>query len=79
MENSIYKMYDLVFEDIVQNYIECLNEDAEDNKEKLTLTESEKKKVAHKLIYNNDYLWETIHEIVDYEIGRIINNRKEEE
>ena len=79
MEKDILKMYDLVFEDIVQNYIECLNEDAEDNKDAKSITEEEKKEIAHNLIFKDEPLWEYIHETIYYEIRNIINNRKEEE
>ena len=75
--NDILKMYDLVFEDCVKCYLENLNDD-EEEEEKTTLTDREIKKIAHNLIYDNDYLWETINETIDYEIGRIIRERKKE-
>ena len=70
---DIYKMYDLVFEDIVQNYIECLNEDVEDNKDLFTLTEEEKKEIAYRLIHKDEPLWEYINETIYWEIKYMIS------
>lgn len=72
---DILKMYELVFKNEVQDYIESLNSDLEENEKALTLTEDEKDIIAHKLVFKNEYLWETIHEIIDYEIGYILNER----
>lgn len=66
---SMIDMYDLVFEDMVKCYLE--------NFDGLSLTESEIKEIAKKMIYKNEYLWETINEIIDYYIGNILNERKE--
>jgi hypothetical protein len=78
-DTDILKMYELVFKREVQDYIESLNSDLEVNKEYLTLTDDEKDIIAHKLVFKNDYLWQTIHETIDYEIGHILNERRGKE
>lgn len=72
IEKDILKMYDLVFEDCVKCVME--NFDEEELKEK-NLTDDEIKTIAHRLIYNNDYLWETINEIIYNEIDYAIEQR----
>ena len=72
---NVLKMYELVFKNEVQDYIESLNMDLEENEKALTLTEDEKDIIAHKLVFKNEYLWETIHETIDYEINYILKER----
>jgi hypothetical protein len=73
-KQDVDNMYNLVFQDMVQDYIESLNYDLVENKEYLTLTEQEKQKVAIKL-YRNEYLQDVINEIIDYNIGNILIER----
>lgn len=70
-ELNILGMYDLVFQDMVKCYLE----DFEENK--LSLTESEIKEIAYKMIYKNEYLWEIINETINNYIG-IIKEKEEE-
>ena len=51
------KMYQKVFEDMV----ECRLEDFDD----IELTKEQIKRIAYKMIYDNDYLWEQINDAVD--------------
>ena len=71
-EKNILEMYDLVFEDCVKCVME--NFDEEELEEK-NLTDDEIKTIAHRLIYKNDYLWETINEIIYNEIDYAIEQR----
>ncbi|MBR4486313.1 hypothetical protein IKS57_02995 [bacterium] len=65
-DKDILKMYDLVFEDIVKNYIE----DKEyDRQMKLNISESDIKSIAHNLIYKSEYLWEVINEHIYNELS----------
>lgn len=79
MESDILKMYDLVFQDMVQCYIENLNMDLEENQEYLTITEEEKKTIAYKMIYKNEYLWEIINDTIDTYINDILRERESKE
>ena len=81
---DILKMYDLVFQDIVKCYLEDFNceyeedeedeeyEEYEEEKEKINLTDSEIKEIAHKLIYKSEYMWETINEHISNYIKKYI-------
>ena len=44
--------------------------------EKTILNEEEIKKIAYKLIYKNDYIWEILNETIKDEIDNIIKERK---
>lgn len=80
-DKDILKMYDVVFEDIVKTYIEDFGYNYEN--EKLEITEEEKKNVikeiAHDLIYDAEYLWETIYEHIYYRLEDYIVENEEEE
>lgn len=76
MNNDILKMYDLVFEDIVKNYIEDIEYDRD---MKLNISENAIKKIAHDLIYNSDYLWEEIYSCINYELRDYSFYEEEEE
>lgn len=69
---SMIDMYNLVFEDMVKCYLENFEEN------ELSLTESEIKEIAYKMIYKNEYLWEIINETIDNYIGRILLEREKE-
>lgn len=56
------KMYDLVFTDIVKNYVDDYNYSSDD---KITITEEDIKEIAHKLIYKNEYIWQIINETIN--------------
>lgn len=56
------KMYDLVFTDIVKNYVDDYNYSSDD---KITITEEGIKEIAHKLIYKNEYIWQIINETIN--------------
>ena len=73
MEQDILKMYDVVFKDIVENYIEEHNEDTEDNK--IELTEEEIDTIVFNIINKREHLWSYIYETIDCEIGYIYNNK----
>lgn len=79
MESDILKMYDLVFQDMVQCYIENLNMDLEENKEYLKISEDDKKTIAYKMIYKNEYLWEIINDTIDTYIRDILRERESKE
>lgn len=64
-EINILDMYDLVFQDIVKSYLEDINYENED---KIILADNEIKKIAHKMIYKNEYIWEIINETIENEI-----------
>lgn len=73
MEQDILEMYDVVFKDIVKDYIADYNEAKEENK--IELTEEEIKTIVHNIIYDNDYLWGCIYETINCEIEYIYNKR----
>ena len=56
---EIYNMYDIVFKDIVESYIEVWEED-----NNIKLQDEDISYIANK-VGDNDYLWETIHEIIN--------------
>lgn len=56
------KMYDLVFTDIVKNYVDEYNYSSDD---KITIAEEDIKEIAHKLIYKNEYIWQVINETIN--------------
>ena len=72
-KKDILEMYDLVFQDMVQCYTEDMEEE-----DKVYLTEDEKKEIAKKMIYKNEYLWEIINSTIDDYIGDILRERGEE-
>ena len=76
MNNDILKMYDLVFEDIVKNYIEDIEYDRD---MKLNISENAIKNIAHDLIYDNDYLWEEIYSCINYKLRDYSFYEEEEE
>lgn len=67
MKIDILKLYDVVFEDIVKNYIEEMEDE-----DKVELTKSQIEEIAHKMIYKDDYMWEVIHEHVDHHISEYL-------
>lgn len=69
---NIIDMYNLVFEDCVKCYLDGLNNE----EEKIVLTEEEIKRIAYKMIYKNEYIWEIINETIDMYIGEILLERK---
>ena len=71
-ELSLIDMYDLVFEDCVKCYLENFNE----NEDKLTLTDKEIKRIANKIVYKNEYVWEIINETIDMYIREILRERE---
>lgn len=73
-EISILGMYDLVFQDAVKCYIEDLNYD----EEKVVLTEQEIKRIAYKMIYKNEYVWEIINEVIRSYVYDILKEREQE-
>lgn len=72
---EMLKKYEDVFKDMVQCRIEDMNYDLEENEPIKTITENEKEIIAHKMIYDNDYLWEIINSTIDEYINRTIANR----
>jgi hypothetical protein len=58
-------MYEKVFENEVRDYIQ---DKEADRGMKLNISEEGIKKIAHYLIHDNEYIWETIHEIIDYQL-----------
>ena len=76
MNNDILKMYDLVFEDIVKNYIEDIEYDRD---MKLNISENAIKNIAHDLIYDNDDLWEEIYSCINYKLRDYSFYEEEEE
>lgn len=74
-EISILGMYDLVFQDAVECYIEDLNYD----EEKIVLTEQEIKRIAYKMIYKNEYVWEIINEVIRDYVYDILKEREQED
>ena len=65
-DKEILKMYDIVFEDIVRNYIEDVEYDRQ---MKLNISDSDIKLIAHNLIYKSEYLWEIINEHIYQELA----------
>ena len=63
--NEILKMYDIVFEDIVRNYIEDIEYDRQ---MKLNISDSDIKSIVHDLIYKSEYMWEIIDEHIKNEL-----------
>lgn len=64
-------LYEIVFIDMIENYIEDYNLYKGNSEDKLFLSESEKKRIAHNLIYDDDPLWEHIEDCIKYEIDNI--------
>ena len=62
--NEILRYYDLVFQDIVRNYAEDIDEDDELYEKAKKLSKDDIKIIADKLIYKNEYIWEIIHETI---------------
>lgn len=73
--DKITKMYYEVFEDMVQNRIECMNYDLEENNKYLTITKEEKKIIAEKLIRRAEPMWEIIYDTIDMYVNDIIEKR----
>jgi hypothetical protein len=69
METIIDK-YKIVFEDMVKTYLNDLED-------KVELTDNEIKQIAFNLLYKHETLWEYINEHIDYEIGKVLLERKD--
>ena len=65
-DKEILKMYDIVFEDIVRNYIEDIEYDRQ---MKLNISDSGIKSIVHNLIYKSEYMWEIINEHIYNELA----------
>ena len=63
-------MYDLVFQDAVKCYLENLKEE-----EKQKISDGDIKKIAYRLIYKNEYIWEVINEVIRDGIDEILNQK----
>ena len=74
-DNLISDAYKLTFEDAVKCYLEGLNY-VGNEKNVIDLTEEEIKKIAYRLIYKNEYMWEIINETIKIEIDDILKERK---
>ena len=72
MEKDILKMYDLVFQDMVECYLENMEED-----DKLKVSEETIKEIAYKMIYKNEYLWEIINDTIDTYLGQYIEEEED--
>ena len=72
MEKDILKMYDLVFQDMVECYLENMEEE-----DKLKVSEETIKEIAYKMIYKNEYLWEIINDTIDTYLGQYIEEEEE--
>lgn len=68
MENEIYKMYDLVFQDMVESYIESNYENENISKEDIAYIASK--------VSDNDYLWEVIHEVIHVYLEDFLKEEK---
>lgn len=73
-ELSLIDMYDLVFEDCVKCYLE--NNNYVGNENYIDLTDKEIKRIANKMVYKNEYIWEIINEVIDMYIGEILRERE---
>lgn len=73
--DKMAKMYYEVFEDMVQDRIECMNYDLEENNKYLTITKEEKKIIAEKLIKRAEPMWEVINDTIDMYVNDIIEKR----
>lgn len=72
-ELNTWNMYELVFQDMVESYLEDMNY----TEEKLTLSVSEIKEIANKLLFKSEFMWETINETIDTHIGNLLNKRSD--
>ena len=72
-EISTWNMYELVFQDMVESYLADMNY----TEEKLTLSASEIKEIANKLLFKSEYMRETINETIDAHIGNLLNKRSD--
>lgn len=72
MEKDILKMYDLVFQDMVECYLENMEEE-----DKLKVSEETIKEIAYKMIYKNEYLWEIINDTIDTYLGQYIEEEED--
>lgn len=75
---STTDLYEIVFQDIVKNYIEEYNLYKGNSEDSLSLSETEIEKIAHNLIYDREYMWEIINDNVELEIENYINRKEEE-
>ena len=73
--SNILNMYDLVFQDAVK----CCLEDINYEEDKIVLTEQEIKRIAYKMIYKNEYIWEIINETIKDYIDDILKEREQED
>lgn len=64
-------MYKEVFKDCVECYLDGMEEE-----DKVKLSEKDIKDIAYKLIFESEYMWETINETIDYLIGKKLIERK---
>lgn len=60
------KKYEEIFENEVRDYIAGKEADRD---MKLNISEEGIKKITHYLVYDCDYLWETIYQIIDDELS----------
>ena len=74
-EISILGMYELVFQDAVK----CCLEDINYEEDKIVLTEQEIKRIAYKMIYKNEYVWEIINETIKDYIDDILREREQDD
>lgn len=66
------EIYKIVFKNIVKEYVE------EDREEPITLSEKDINKIAYKLVYGADSMWEHIYETIDYYVDKILLESEEE-
>jgi len=57
---DILKMYDLVFQDMVESYIDGMEEE-----DKIKIDSKDIKEIAYKMIYKNEYIWEIINDTIN--------------
>ena len=70
---EINKMYMEVFKDCVNCYLDNMEEE-----DKIKISEKEIEKIANKIIYKNDYVWEVIDETINMYIGDILLEKEKE-
>ena len=78
MEQDILKMYDVVFKDMVDCYLENYNQDLEEYQKYREITEEEKQHIAYRLIYKSEYLWDVINDTIEIELQDILKEKETE-
>ena len=71
-DKDILKAYDVVFKDMVDCYLENMEEE-----DRLKISEETKKEIAYKMIYKNEYLWEVINDTIEIYLEDYINEEEE--